>query len=136
MNERNERIRALLVLIAVFLLGCLVGGGTFYFWSASTYAARPGPFASFRRFGDRPPSMAETLKLSPDQEVKFREIMGESRRKVDEAMAANAPKLEAIRLEMHNKLLSILNEEQKKKFESFTKEFESRRPIPRRPPPF
>jgi Spy/CpxP family protein refolding chaperone len=135
----NERIRALLVLIAVFLLGCIVGGSAFYFWSARTYAAHPGPFGPFGAGGDRPPSIADMLALSPEQETQFRQIMGESRRKLDEAMAENAPKLEAIRIEMHNRLVSILDEEQKKKFESFTREFERRRPMPpmpRRSPPF
>jgi Spy/CpxP family protein refolding chaperone len=127
----TDHTRAVAVLIAVFLLGCLVGGAGFYFWSPRVDVPGPGPF----QFAGRPPRpLNELLKLSPEQEVKFREIMGESRKKIDSAMSANAPRLEAIRAEMHRQVLAILNDEQKQKFEAFTAEFERRRE--RRPPPF
>ena len=119
----NDRLRALAVLLAVFLLGCLVSGGLFYFCSAHLLPDRPGPFG----FREPPLPMEQVLNLSSDQRIKFREIMNESREKFDAAMAENAPKLRVLRAEMHDKLLAILDEEQKKKFEEFTKQFENRR---------
>ena len=134
----SDRVRALTVLVAVFLLGCLVGGGLFIAWTSRFLSPESGPF-----FGQPPPLQPWTaaLKLTSEQELKFREIMNESRRKIDAVMQEDAPKMAAIRAEMNQKLLAILNENQKKQFETSIRRFEERRPElnrngPRNPPSF
>ncbi len=133
----NERLRALTVLAAVFILGCLVGGGLFCALSSRFLAREPGPF-----FGPPPPqNWTAALKLAPDQGVKFREVMKESRLKIDVVMQGNAPRMEAIRAEMNQKLSAILNDDQKKEFQALVRRFEERIPPwkkdhPSNPPPF
>ncbi len=128
----SDRSRALAVLVAVFLLGCVVGAGGFSIWSARSSLAdrsgRVGPLA--RR--DPQKKLAEVLKLTAEQEVKFREIMAESRQQIEAVRKENAPKMEAIRSEMDKKLMAILNDDQKSKFEAFRKEMEQRRESMRR----
>ncbi len=101
----NERLRALTVLAAVFLLGCLVSGGLFYAWSSRFLARESGPFVG----PPSPQNWTAALKLSPGQETRFRDVMNESRLKIDAVMEENAPKMEAIRAEMNRKLITILD---------------------------
>lgn len=67
--------------------------------------------------------------------------MNESRLKIDAVMEENAPKMEAIRAEMNQKLIAILDSDQKKEFQSLVRRFEERMPSwkkdhRRSPPPF
>ena len=127
----SDRMRALTVLVAVFLLGCLVGVAGFFVGGNKVVVAG-GPRGE--AYGRGPQRLAERLQMSPDQEVRFREIMAESRKQLEAVRAESAPKAAAIRADMNNKLLAILNDDQKKKFDEFLKEMESRREHMRRRP--
>jgi Spy/CpxP family protein refolding chaperone len=138
----TDRPRALAVLAAVFLAGCIVGTTGSYFWlkrpmEIPVRARETGPPPR----GPERPRLPELLKLSQEQEKRFGEIMAESRKQLDALRAEQAPKIEAIRAETNHKLLSVLNEEQKEKFTAFMKRMEEeRRQAPRRrggpePPP-
>jgi Spy/CpxP family protein refolding chaperone len=88
--------------------------------------------------------ISEFLKLTPEQDARFREIMAESFRELgklrtkqepifrqlDQLRQEQEPQLEAIRTETNRKLMTILNEEQKKKFSEFLKETENWRGHP------
>jgi hypothetical protein len=149
----KERPRALAVLIAVFLFGCLAGSAGSYFWFKKSLDSNRGS----RDFGDsaikngplprpEPPNFKEILQLTPEQDVHFKEIVGESRKQMTEFRKQTDAfhfeqdaKIRAILSEMNRKLYSILNEEQKKKFAAWQKEFENTRKRPPRrrdfPPP-
>jgi len=129
------RLRALSVLIAVFLSGAVIGSGSVYLWLKNRPASRPIPDRIFARSRDRLP---ELLHLSAEQEASFREIMYQSRMKFDDAWKESAPRFGAIRSEMHARILAILQGDQKKKFQTFLKETEAQRgarPGDRRWPP-
>jgi hypothetical protein len=149
----KERPRALAVLIAVFLFGCLIGSAGSYFWLKKNpdlnrrspdfrdNAQKNGPVPR-----PEPPNFKMILQLTPEQDARFKEIVGESRKKMAEFRKQTDAfhfeqdaKTRAILSEMNRKFISILNEEQKKKFEAWQKEFENmrRRPPRRRdfPPP-
>lgn len=136
----TDRPRALIVLIAVFLLGCLSGVLGGYIWSKRS-AAEPPPMMRDGRQARGPgrQRMPNFLSLTPEQERRFREIMEESRRKLMELQKEQMPKVEAIRNETNRKFLEILDEEQRRKFEAFLKEWENRRERgprgPESPPP-
>lgn len=139
----TDRPRALIILVAVFLLGGIVGVAASYFLLKDSATARVQPFVGNmpQMRGPGRPKVSELLELTPEQEVRFREIMEESRRKLAELQKEQLPKIEAIRKETNRKISEILNEDQRKKFESFTKEWESRRErmekgkMPNFPPP-
>ena len=139
----SNRPRALAVLIAVFLLGGVVGSAGFYYWFGKT---RTIPVANGRngpqRMPERPPTLVELLKLTPDQEKHYREIMSETRKQLESLRAEQeevwsalrtkqAPRVKEIWSETNRKFSAILNEEQKKQFDAFLKEMESMR---KRPP--
>jgi Spy/CpxP family protein refolding chaperone len=149
----KDRPRAFVILIAVFLVGCLAGSAGSYFWlKRSLHSDRRPP-----DFGDNairngpparpePPNFKAILDLTPEQDARFKEItteyrkqMAEFRKQTDSFHFEQDTKIRAILTEMNRKLSSILSEEQKKKFEAWQKEFENtrRRPPRRRdfPPP-
>jgi len=138
----TDRPRALAVLIAVFLVGCIVGAAGSYYWLKKDYAPR-----NWRRAEGPPPPQGRQrfrpdLQLTQEQDARFREIMTEYYKQLEALRAEQAPKLEAlrkeqspkidaIRAETNRKLEAILDPEQKKKFDAFLKEMENMR---RRPP--
>ncbi len=124
----TDRPRALIILVAVFLLGCITGAGGSYFWlKKSTIPAMPQMGNAPSGHGQGRQRMPELFQLSPEQEARFREIMAESRRKLAELQNEQRPKIESIRSETDRKLHDILNEEQRKKFDSYLKEMQNRR---------
>jgi hypothetical protein len=138
----TDRPRALAVLIAVFLLGGLLGFAASYYWIGKS----PEPIVTDRENSppkmQAPPKLSDLLQLTPDQNQRFREIMAEAREQLDllrieqnedqKALRTKyGPKIEAIWAETNRKFSAILDDEQKNKFDSFLKETEALR---KRPP--
>lgn len=122
----KDRPRALAVLIAVFLVGCIVGTAGSYFWFH--WRQEPVIRTTENWRSRRPPEplrLHELLQLDAQQTARYREIMAEMRQELEQLRVEQAPKLEAIRSETNRKLVAILNEEQQKKFDNFVKEMES-----------
>ncbi len=128
----TDRPRALAVLIAVFVLGCVLGSAGSYMWLRHS---EPPSARNMRSFpagsGPGRQRLPELLQMTPEQENQFREIMAESRKKLESLRTEQEPKIEAIRAETNRELLSVLNPDQQKKFDGFLKEMEQFR---RRPP--
>ena len=144
----TNRPKALAVLIAVFLLGAILGSAGSYYWSSRTsvskdrYAENKPP--------PRRPRLPDLLEMTQDQRDRFGEIMSEFRMqlealqkeqepKIEAFQKEQAPKFEALRTETDRKILSILNEEQRIKYNELAKEREKRMRVPRgrgfAPPP-
>jgi uncharacterized membrane protein len=120
----SDRIRALAVILAVFVAGCALGGGAVYFWfhrtaAASSRVEQTGPLGGQR--------LSEYLQLTPDQQARFRQILAESRTQIMSIRREALPRIEAVRADTHRKLAGILNEDQKKKFDQFVQEMAARR---------
>jgi Spy/CpxP family protein refolding chaperone len=139
----NDRPRALAVLVAVFLLGGIAGSAGSYYWFSKSANTR----VASRR--STPPQVPERqrlsvlLQLTPDQERRFREIMAEARMQSEpmrieqdklweELQTKQGPKIKAIWDETNRRFSSILNEEQKRKFEAWLEDFRKRPPPPPR----
>lgn len=129
----NARLRALAVLIAVFLLGGSVGFVSYHYMGAKAPSpANPNRQAAGRT-EHRAPRLDEVLQLSPEQMAQFKQIMNEFRPQFEQVRAEQqkkfealrtemSPRFEAIRSEMNRKILGILNDTQKQKFEEFQKQ--------------
>lgn len=118
----KDRMRALIVLIAVFVLGCFLGATGSYFWFAK-YAKSP---IAARENGPPPPHgrprLPELLEMTHDQESQVGEIMKESRRQLDALQTEQRPKIEAVLEATNRKISSILDEKQKAKYKTFLEE--------------
>ena len=136
----TDRPRALAVLIAVFLAGCIAGStGSYYWlkhdmnaWNQHRESGPPGPQGRQR--------LPELLKLTPEQDTRFREIMTESRKQLDALRAEQIPRIDVIRADTNRKISAVLNPEQQQKFDALLKEWDNLRKRPPRgrefePPP-
>jgi len=141
----TDRPRALAVLIAVFLLGCVLGSAGSYMWFRSRPVVEPRMTRGGQRGGSPMARLTELLKLTPEQDAKRREIMAESFKELNKLRAIQEPKveplfhqLEELRKEQepqidallsgtNRKIMAILNPEQQKKFADFLKDAENRR---------
>jgi hypothetical protein len=142
----KDRPRALTVLIAVFLLGGILGSAGMYMYCRKEL---PPERRRMQNFSQRPgmgrPRSPEFLHLTPEQEAKFSEIMNESYRQLDklrveqgplikqldELRTEQEPRIQAIFGEMNRKLMAVLSPDQQQKFSAFLKETDKWR---RRPP--
>ncbi len=119
----TERARALTVLIAVFLLGSVIGAAAYHLYTLRA-SASDRPFGPPGKGGR--PRMLDVLHLSPEQQKSFDTIMEESRSRMEALQAESAPKFKAIRVETDARILAILDEPQKKKFEELVREMDRR----------
>jgi Spy/CpxP family protein refolding chaperone len=127
----KDRRRALAVLVAVFLVGIVLGAAGSYFW------LKPSDDA-VKTFEDmRPPAPKglvrpnfPELNLTPEQQEKHAEIYAETREKLKEIDAENRERMreqltnlwkqeDAVWDEAYPKLIAVLNEEQKVEFDKF-----------------
>jgi DNA anti-recombination protein RmuC len=124
----TDRPRALIILVAVFLLGGIVGASGAYFWLKNSANHREPAFVRDgpQVRGQGRQRLPELLQLTSEQEARFREIMTESRKRLGEVQKEQRPKIDAIRDETNRKFLEILNDEQRKKFEKFLKQAQER----------
>jgi Spy/CpxP family protein refolding chaperone len=121
----KNRGRALAVLVAVLLAGCLLGVAGLHLWQSRYPRDAGGPYASRMRGG--PDRLAERLQLTSDQQTKLHAILDGSRREIEDSRLETDKKLEAIRIRTNSQITAILTEEQKKRFEQFLQEGDTRR---------
>jgi hypothetical protein len=118
----KDRVRAFIVLIAVFVFGCFLGAAGSYFW----FVKYSKPTVASRENGPPPPHgrprLPELLEMTQDQEFRFGEIIKESRRQLDALQTEQQPKIEAVVEATNQKISSILDEKQRIKYLSFLEE--------------
>jgi hypothetical protein len=151
----NDRPRALTVLVSIFLAGCIIGALGFFLWARRTpdFPRVQGGRETFdmaRRSGGGGPGgqwLPQILQLTPDQNRRYMQGMEEFRNQLNalrieqektsryqqlmdelrRLRTEQESKIKAIESDTNHKISEILNEEQKKKFAEWLKEFEDRR---------
>ncbi len=121
----NNRSRAVVWVLAVFLIGALTGGGMVYLFMAPRSTAfdsggtRPprGPRDNPERMMDQ---LSSLLALSEEQEIQMRQIFDESRKDYRKAFGE-------VRDKTHRKFEKVLSAEQMTKFDDFMREREKER---------
>jgi hypothetical protein len=121
----SSRGRALAVLIAVLLVGCLLGVAGLHLWEKRFQGDRGFLYPS--REQGHPNRLVERLRFTSEQQVQFKAILEDSRRQIKAGRVEMEQKLDAIRAQTNGRIAAMLNEEQKKKFEQFLREAESRK---------
>ena len=120
----NNRKRAIAVLIAVLLTGCLLGVSGLRFWEnkfrggAITDGGYTGHDYSGRIF--------DHLQITPEQEKELEKILEDSRREINACRVELQDRMNDIRINTNDRIAAILDEDQKSLFESLTKGSESR----------
>jgi Spy/CpxP family protein refolding chaperone len=121
----TDRMRALAVLVAMFLAGCALGAAGSYYWlsrvdsSTQTLQPQPQPQPPMMRDPGNNRRIAEILQLTPEQDSRFREIMADSRKEIEAIRSEELPKIQSAQAEMNRRISELLTEEQRKKFEDY-----------------
>ena len=118
----TDRMRALAVLIAVFLVGCALGATGSYYWVSSTISTASSPVPRPQVQPMRDPGgrrIAEILQLTPEQESRFKEIMADSRKQIEVIQSEELPKIQSAQAEMNRRISELLTEEQRKQFDDY-----------------
>lgn len=142
---KDNRFRAFTVLVAVFLIGIIIGAAGIYIWRTPSKAMPEVPEAkSFPPANGSPPPSGTPPKppefnLTPEQDEQVGEIWKETREKLHEVMNEQREwetkwyeKSKEIWAEHDQKVREILNEEQKAKFDPWLEQFRKFRDRPPR----
>lgn len=121
----NNRSRAVVWVLAVFLIGALTGGAMVYlFMAPRSTAFDSGTTRPPRSPRDNPERMmddlSQLLALSEEQKTQMRQIFDESRKDYRHAF-------KAVRNKTHRKFEEILTAEQMQKFDDFMRQREHER---------
>ena len=122
MNSRNN---AIVAIIAVLLIGCLVGASGFWLWEKR--AQNTLNFNDVDSQYDYSIRIFDRLNISSEQETKLKEILEESRQEILACRTELQNKMESIRTETNEKIAQILDEDQRSMFERLLQEAESHR---------
>ena len=116
----TNRVRTIMVLIAVLLIGCLLGVAGLHLWGERLSGS--GRLAFLTREKGHSNKLIGLLQLTPDQQTQYKAILQDTRREVEASRAEMQRKMVGIRDQANVRIASILNEEQKKKFEQYLKD--------------
>jgi Spy/CpxP family protein refolding chaperone len=126
----TNRVRIIIVLIAVLLIGCLLGVAGLHLWEERLSGS--GGLGLLTRENGHSNKLIGLLQLTPEQQTQYKTILQDTRREVEANRAEMQRKLVGIRDQANVRIVSILNEEQKKKFEQYLKDAGPRRDSPGR----
>ncbi len=116
----KNRARALAVMIAVLLAGCILGIAghrSWEMWFRGRVAVSSAP--QIQRQTDR---LAKRLQLTTEQEAQLKAILEDSRLQINAGRTELQSKMESIRARTNEKIAAILTDEQRKTFQQFLSE--------------
>ena len=111
----KNRTRALAVILAILLIGCILGIAGYRFFEGGSHA-RPAISSSGRVLGHTG-RIADQLQLTKEQEKQLGEILDDSRRQIETGRKELDSKLQEIRTKTNARITAILNDEQRQKFQ-------------------
>jgi len=122
---KNTKIKVVISILLVFIAGLLVGGIlTFLLLDHKNIYLKSHHFKA-RQLHKRSPIefFSKELNLSPKQKSDIEAIFKKSRQRFIKLNKENRTQLEKIRRETRDKIIAILDEEQKRKFEGMIKKW-------------
>ena len=123
----TSRSNALAVIAGVFLIGCLIGIAGHHFWEVWEESFRKNSKVSEeRKTQAQTERLTQRLRLNSQQEAQLKTILDESRREIYESRAEWESTLRDIRAHSNEKIIGILNDEQKNQFRLMLKNPDSR----------
>lgn len=119
----KNRTRALAVILAVLLIGCLLGIGGYHFYGRKIQEG--GVVSETHRTERHTERLASRLQLTQEQEDQLKGILEDSRRQIETGRAGLESQLQTIRVKTNERIAAILNQEQKRKFQQILGEGQS-----------
>ena len=121
----TSRKNAVAVLAAVLLIGCLLGAFGAWFWNRQPQSPVDLTGRTVRH--DYSAEIIDRLQITSEQETQLREIIEDSRRRINACREELQEKMDGIRTDTNARIAAILDENQKNMFESLIRDAESRR---------
>jgi Spy/CpxP family protein refolding chaperone len=112
----KNRASALAVIFAVLLIGCILGIAGYHFFEKRSYGG--SAVSSVGRIPGHTGRLAEQLQLTKEQEKQLGVILEESRHQIETGRNQWDLKLQEIRTKTNERIATILNDEQKQKFQT------------------
>jgi Spy/CpxP family protein refolding chaperone len=119
----KNRLRALAVILAVLLIGCLLGIGGYHFLGRGL--DNQAAVSDARRIQSHTGRLASRLQLTKEQEEQLKAILEDSRRQINTGRAEWESNMQAIRAKTNKKISAILNDEQRRMFQQYLNEAQS-----------
>jgi len=120
----KNRASALAVILAVLLIGCLLGIGGYHFIGRG-FQKHP-TVSDTQRTQSHTERLASRLQLTKEQESQLHAILEDSRRQINAGRTELESKMQTIRAKVNERIAAILNDEQRRKFQQILSEAESR----------
>jgi Spy/CpxP family protein refolding chaperone len=111
----RNRTRAFAVIVAVLLIGCVLGIAGYHLYERRFQRNPTSPATS--HISGHTGRLADRLQLTKEQEQQLNKILYESRQQIEIGRRDLDSKLQEIRLKTNERITAILNEEQRKNFQ-------------------
>jgi len=132
----KPRVKAIVVLSAVFLLGGVAGAGASRAYMLQQMRARFGGPPGEVRAHLRVEAMRRQLDLTPEQVERIEAIFREADTELERAMKPCHEELEALRKRNDERIAEVLDASQRTRFQEFASRHRHRHgPFPPPPPP-
>ena len=119
-----NRKSAIAVLIAVFLIGCLLGASGTWLWEERV---RGNVVINDRYIQhDYSVRIFDRLQITPEQKTELKKILDDSRREINACRNELQNKMDEIRANTNDRIAAILDKDQKVMFEQLIREADSR----------
>jgi len=120
----TSRKNAVAVLVAVLLIGCLLGASGAWLWNRQPQS----PVDMTGRYSrhDYSAEIIDRLQITSEQERQLRGILEDSRREINACREELQEKMDEIRADTNARIAAMLDENQKSMFESLIGEAEAR----------
>jgi Spy/CpxP family protein refolding chaperone len=119
----KNRARALAAIIAVLLIGCLLGVAGYHLWGGGLQ--KHSAISDTQRAQGHAGRLADRLQLTKEQKAQLNAILADSRRQIDAGRKELESQMQTIRAQTNEKIAAILNDEQRKNFQQFLGEAKS-----------
>jgi Spy/CpxP family protein refolding chaperone len=119
----KNRTRALAAILAVLLIGCLLGIAGYHYFGRGLQ--KHTVVSDTQRTQGHAGRLVDRLQLTKEQEAQLNVILEDSRRQIDAGRKELEFKMQAIRVKTNERIDAILNDEQRKKFQQFRSETKS-----------
>ncbi len=124
-DKAKSRLKTWIVLLVVFVLGCVTGAGIVGVYRANTNASLRRSHARDREAMFE--KMRSDLSLTEMQSKEMRKVLDESGNEFRALRSELRPKYEELRLKTRGRMRALLTAEQQQKFDSLMAEIDARR---------
>jgi len=118
----KARKEAGILVLAVFLLGVLLGGVGNHLWGARVWGETPPAPAIKRVPGQFMAVMTRRLQLTPDQQKQFESMLDDTKTKLGNLYGPVDQERDRIRMENRAHMRAVLTPDQQTKFDEVLKE--------------